>query len=597
MTRSFIIELELNAGSPKQNFTIKRGLNTLPGCQSDITETNGYLRSDIPPDDKPHKPGSYGVKTNLIESISWQWLYVTNLLIAYELILSIKDTQPNSTPYSWLPVEVAVAVGCLLKGYWNQDSLLFNPIERQATSMSTHKNHPFATIITMFGSGCNPSQQPPSESSGQQAPPATTRVMSCFSHLLFPDSGDGSERPEQHSHTLALNCFVDPCHGVCQFRASSTGREPAEWPLDNAQTPGIPSAISDDLIIINGLISLSKPELLKETGCSSTPAHSPPMGTSETQETTGSSPSGQSPSPLSQKRPKQATDGSRQLICDLTLVGKNGKQRPCWSVCKSTQALSVHKSRYHTGLKACKAIVVGKDGKQQPCRRLFMNTYALLYHKRRDHTGQQICDVTVSGEDGQKRSCGKTCKNAQHLLDHKRIHHTRQQTCNLTVVGKNGQKRLCGTICRNTKVLSVHKSKYHTGQKTCELIVAGDDDQSHPCGKVCKNAKALLDHKRRAHTGQQTCDVMVVGQDGQQQPCGTICKNAGALSCHKSLRHRKPEICYLTVIGQDGQPQPCGKVCKNPQVMANHKRAHRKRKPVDVDRNDDLSHQEGKVNK
>lgn len=167
--------------------------------------------------------------------------------------------------------------GCRLpfKGYWNQDSLLFNPIERQATSMSTHKNHPFATIITMFGSGCNPSQQPPSESSGQQAPPATTRVMSCFSHLLFPDSGDGSERPEQHSHTLALNCFVDPCHGVCQFRASSTGREPAEWPLDNAQTPGIPSAISDDLIIINGLISLSKPELLKETGCSSTPAHSP----------------------------------------------------------------------------------------------------------------------------------------------------------------------------------------------------------------------------------------------------------------------------------------------------------------------------------
>ncbi|WP_422411040.1 MULTISPECIES: hypothetical protein [unclassified Endozoicomonas] len=548
MTRNFIIELEQNADSPKENFTIKPDLNTLPGCHSDIAETNGYERSDTQPDNKLDITCGYYVKTNLIKSISRQWLYITTLLIAYELSLTTKDIPLNSNPYSWLPAEVAAAVGCLLKSYWNQDSFLFNPIDQQSTSILTHENRPFTTVTTMFGSGCNPPQQPPPESSGQQAPEATTQTIGYFTRLLFSDSDDGGEDPEQHSHTLALNCFVDPCHGVCQFRAVSGTA--AEWPLDDAQTPWNESAFSDDFSIINGLINLSNTEPLEETGTSFTPALStPPIETSETQQTTGSSRLGQSLSPLVHIRPKQATVHSRQRVCNLALVGKDGQQRPCGKVFKNRDSLWSHKSGVHTA--------------------------------------QKICEVRMIRENGQWRPCGKICRNAKALINHKHNHHNERQTSDVTVVREDGLPQPCGILCKNASALTDHKKRHHTGQRVCNLTLVAKDGQRRPCGAFCKSAQALSDHKRRHHTGPKTCDINITGENGQQRPCGKVCKNVKALSSHKFREHNSRQTCDVPVVGKDGLKRSCGTVCQNAQTLAEHKRVHQKRKPVDAGRDND----------
>ncbi|WP_257255157.1 MULTISPECIES: hypothetical protein [unclassified Endozoicomonas] len=42
----------------------------------------------------------------------------------------------------------------------------------------------------------------------------------------------------------------------------------------------------------------------------------------------------------------------------------------------------------------------------------------------------------------------------------------------------------------------------------------------------------------------------------------------------------------MTIIGEGVQLQQCGKVCKNAKAHWEHKRRHRKRKPVDVDQDD-----------
>ncbi|AMO57036.1 hypothetical protein EZMO1_3001 [Endozoicomonas montiporae CL-33] len=255
---------------------------------------------------------------------------------------------------------------------------------------------------------------------------------------------------------------------------------------------------------------------------------------------------------------------------------------------KFIQALSTHKGRDHTGQQTCDVTVVGEDGQQRPCGTVCKNAKALSTHKSRYHTGPQTCDVTVVGENGQQRPCGTVCKNAKALSTHKRRDHTGPQTCDVTVVGEDGQQRPCGTVCKNAQALSTHKSQYHTGPQTCDVTVVGEDGQQRPCGKVCKNAQALFTHKSQYHTGPQTCDVTVVGEDGQQRPCGKVCKDAPALLYHKRRDHTGPQTCDVTVVGEDGQQRPCGTVCKNAQVLLNHKRKHQKRK------HGDLSSSEGK---
>ncbi len=230
LIRRFVVELEQKAGSPNQNVFITPDQHTLSYTLSDIAHTKGYAGSDLSSDQKQGRLNGCGLKTTTIESISWQWLYATRLLVVYELILNTKNTPLNSTSYSWLPVEMVIAVGWLLKNYWNIDSPSFNPM----TQKELCQDHPFSAIITIPGTGNNQQQRPPSESSGQQAQEATAHSTDTFNSFLYSDSADGSGGSQQHLHTLDLNCFVSPCHGVCQFRPSSDSCGSAEWPMNSA---------------------------------------------------------------------------------------------------------------------------------------------------------------------------------------------------------------------------------------------------------------------------------------------------------------------------------------------------------------------------
>ncbi|WP_257274580.1 hypothetical protein [Endozoicomonas sp. SESOKO4] len=66
---------------------------------------------------------------------------------------------------------------------------------------------------------------------------------------------------------------------------------------------------------------------------------------------------------------------------------------------------------------------------------------------------------------------------------------------------------------------------------------------------------------------------------------------------HKKRVHCGPQACDAGVIGEDGLLRPCGKVCNDTKSLSSHKRIHRKRKPVDVTRNDDPSPEKAKLNK
>ncbi|WOG29008.1 hypothetical protein [Endozoicomonas sp. 8E] len=548
VTRRFIFELGQDTASLKQDFSIKHDRPELPVNPSDIAVTNGYAESDSPPDDKRHRSYSYRVKTTFVESISWQLLYAADLLVAYELILTTKGVPL----YSWLPLEAFIVIGWLIKSYWNPDSLLLNPIEQQ----EVRPDHPFRTITMMFGTGQNPEKYPPSESSSQPATQANVHLTGYFTSLLYSDSGGGNGGPQEHSHTLGLNCFVHPCRGVCRYQLSSDSREFAESPLNSMEhSAGSTGRLSDDVpmpsyfpvnsndwFIASVLLNLGGHCLQEERRISSTQSHfTPPMETSETQQTTGSSQSGQYPLRISRTGRLKTADQSSRRACEVIIVGEDGRQRPCKKVCKNARALSSHKTSYHSGQQTCKETLVAEDGQRRPCRKICKHAQALLVHKKREHSVQQICKVKVVAEDRQQRPCGKVCKNTAALSIHKSNYHTGQKTCDVPVVAKDGQQRLCGKVCQHAQALSTHKKKDHSGQRTCVVTVAGEDGQQRPCGKVCKNTLALSLHKRRDHSEPKTCDVPVVGWDGQQRRCGKVFENAHTLSVHKVLhRKRKP---------------------------------------------------------
>ncbi|WOG26944.1 hypothetical protein [Endozoicomonas sp. 8E] len=549
LTRRFIVELEQNADFPDQHFSIKHDWHTLSDSPSDIVDKQGCAEHGLPSHKKRHKSYSCAVKTTFIESISWQWLYTTNLLIAYELILTIKNNSPHPNPYSWLPLEAVITVSWLLKSYWNPNSPLFNLIEQKKAM----QEHPFAITTMMAGSEHDPQQTTPSESSGQSVPQAITFPKGYFTQLLYSDSADGNENPQQHSHTLGLNCFLHPCNDVCQFRQSSDS-SPGEV-LDCEKSSADHTGATPEQGSCSHLASTHCYRCNSKDGLASV------------SEDTGEA---------------HTTDTAGQTTCNVIVPGKNGQQRPCGKVCKNARALSVHKRKIHSGQQTCNETVAGKDGQLRPCGKVYKCAKALSGHKAKYHTGQKTCVVIVVREDGQKHPCGKIYKCAQALSDHKAKYHTGQKTCVLTVVREDGQPRPCGRVCKNSQALMDHKRKVHTGQQTCDVTVVTEHGQQRPCGKVCKNAQSLSSHKSKVHSGQQTCDLIEVGKDGEQQACGKVFKNTNSLSTHKTIYHTGQKTCSMTVIGEDGQQRPCRKVCKNAIDLSNHKRTHRKRRPVDV---------------
>ncbi|WOG26938.1 hypothetical protein [Endozoicomonas sp. 8E] len=80
----------------------------------------------------------------------------------------------------------------LLKNYWNPDSPLLNPLEQQTSPVLTRGVHPFAIITMMSGSERSQPQGQLSKSSGKQALQTTTCPKAYFTHLLYPDPGDGA---------------------------------------------------------------------------------------------------------------------------------------------------------------------------------------------------------------------------------------------------------------------------------------------------------------------------------------------------------------------------------------------------------------------
>ncbi|WOG26951.1 hypothetical protein [Endozoicomonas sp. 8E] len=521
MTRRFIVEFVEDAAFTGQSLFTKPEHHTLSGNSSDIADKNGNIEPCFSSDKKRQKTCSYGVKTPLIESISWQWLYATNLLVVFELILTTKDAPPGFNLYSSLPLEAVIAVGWLLNNYWNPWSSLFNPCEQQEAS----QNHLFSIITMTPGSEHNPSQYQtsqyqPSQASGQQAPKAPPYPEGSFTSPSHSGFGDDNEDPQPHRHTLGLNCFVNPCNGVCRFRPSFDNAHSlsagAACTLQTRQLtmPGHLPVTTDDLLIINGLINLGSHGLAEKKPFSVSLTHCiPPAGASEAQQTTASTQWNQN-----LIHPPRAALATPDKIIFTTSDHKDSQTDAIeWAEASSSgclpytganhcrQALLDQKRRYHSGQQTCVDKVLGDNGRQRLCGRVCNSIKALSDHKRRHHTGPRTCGETVLGEDSQPQLCGRVCNSIKALSDHKRRHHTGQQTCGETVLGKDGQPQLCGKVCNNIKALSDHKRRHHCEQKTCGETVLGEDGQPCQCGKVFKSSQILADHKRRIHSRQQTC--------------------------------------------------------------------------------------------
>ncbi|WOG26962.1 hypothetical protein [Endozoicomonas sp. 8E] len=606
MTSRFIVEFEQNGGFPDQSFSIT------PYTSSDIADTNGYTGSSSLPDEKRHWSGIYGVKPTLIESISWQWVYTTNLLIAYELILTTQDTPLRANPYTWLPVEAVFAVGLLLKNYWSPNSPLFKPVEQQAASMLRHWDQPFASMITMFGSGHNQQQGQHSESSSQQAPKATTQPGGYFINHLYSVSGEGKRNPQQESHTLGLNCFVDPCRGICQFRPSASSRRLAESPLNlekssTGPTGAIPGQSScPPLAIKHGLSCTGYYDSVNTTE----PQKKPPAKTlNDRFSFQFQCTSGQTFLPQThQAQPHDVKDnptnssnhalsmnaGKAQSNSDQPLHD-NAPRHKCLSITDDDLVIvnGLLNLRDHSLLKKTRNSCARK-----PFRRPAgaSKTQQITGSPQLDHnpphisrtgreqvtnlSGQKICNATVVTKNGLQQPCWKVCMNTSALSIHKSKYHTGQKNCIDTVIGVDGQPQPCGRVFKHANALSDHRRREHTKQKTCAEVVAGEDGQTQSCGKIFKNTYALTHHKRTLHSGQKTCPVAVIGEDGQLRPCGRIFKNAESLSSHKCKYHTGQKTCDVTVFGKDNQQQPCGSVFNSLQALSDHRRRNHSSKKI-----------------
>ncbi len=646
LARRFVVKPGQVAGLPNKSFSINPDRQTLSDNPTEIDLENGYAASDSPPDDKRHRADGYRVKTPLIELISWQLPDLRHLLVAYELILTINTTTLRPKHYSGLPVEVGVALGWLFKSYWNPDSLLFNPIRQHFLSILKRGENLFQIITVMYGSGYDPAKNPSSGSSRQQTLKTHTHTTGTFTSLLNHGYSDGDEGPEQDQHTLGLNCFIYPCHGVCRFRPSFDSREPAEKALNpeerstdyKGETPrqsscshlanGYCFSCLDHTNSLN--ISCSQQNTFPETrdyfpgiqsqytcsqlsepvthdidnNCSNDVA----IGEADFTlisavadfKNVANEPLGDEVSMLSNL--SFTTDNfavmneSVSFESRLEEIGISFTQTQTGTVQTSSvsdnvqietaysqETQSVQKSKYHNGL-VCDYKIAGEDGQPRLCGRVYKNTKALTCHRSKYHSGKKFCDMIVVGEDGQQRPCWKAFMNAQALSNHKNREHTGPQICDVTVVGEDGQLRPCGKASKNIHALSSHKNEYHNGQQQiCDIIVVGEDGQQRPCRKACKNAKALSSHRNRYHTGPQICKVTIVGEDGQQRQCGKACKNILALLTHKSGYHTGQQTCDVSVFGEDGQRQPCGKVCNSAVALTRHKnKCHTRTRTCDM---------------
>ncbi len=439
----------------------------------------------------------------------------------------------------------------------------------------------FAITTVLFNSGHDPSQYRPStSSSGQQTSSVTSHSGDSFTSPLNTDNDDGNGGPQQHLHTLDLNCYTSPCHGLCQLRPSPDSIEPGQWLLNfeeswtgkteatHEQDSYSHLADGDCFICMGQFESLETLlpqhnvpfEILADPGIQ-------PQGASGLSTTTDGfaviNDSFTVPGPpeavgisiaLTQGSTVQARkdDKTRQKTCNAPLVGADGHTKPLSNhkrkddtgarTCPESQrtlsdakSLASHKRQYHTGERTCSECLKTLRNNQAlwdhrkkshsgvktcpHCQKTLPNSKALSDHKRKDHSGVQTCP-----------DCQRTLPNAQSLSEHKSHYHTGVQTC-----------PQCQKTLPNTRALSDHKRKDHTGVQSCP-----------ECQKTLPNAKALSDHKRKDHSGVRTCPE-----------CQKTLRNAQALSDHKRKDHSGVQTC----------PE-CQKTLPNAQALSHHKRRY-----------------------
>ncbi|WOG27129.1 hypothetical protein [Endozoicomonas sp. 8E] len=593
-TEHSTVELQQIAASPKQSPSMRQDRNTLPGKPSDIADTFGYKRSSSPLDNKRHK--NYGL--TIIESISWQWLYASHLLVTHELILTTKNAAFSYTPYSWVPVGVVVAVGWLLESYWNRNSPSFNsPIAQQTALMLTQGSHQFAIITMMFGNGHNQQQNRPSESSGQQASGALSHPAGSFARPLYIRPGGDNGPPQQHIHTLGLNCFVYPCHGVCQFRLSLDTKDSGTLSFFKSSTdhteapPGQSSChnIADGyclpcMVLFHPVYAggYQQESLLGPmhaySGYLLLPFHPGPLSKPQAYGIGGNPRGGVAIDEVAldpvSARSVNTTGSAGPLNHEGPIPGNLNLNTDDFM--DIIEAYDLQNLLEETGISFTYDQASRVQASVAPDNVISKTTECQQTLSDKE-TRKLTCDVTVIEEDDQQRPCGKACNSAKALYRHKRRAHTGQQTCDVALVGENGRPQLCGSVCKNVVALSEHKRRYHNGQKICDLTAILENGRRRPCGKAFQNARFLSDHKRKVHMTQKTCHMIVIEEDGQQRPCGRVYKNANSLSNHRQREHNGQKTCNSLVVGKDGKLRRCGTVYKNSKTLSDHRKKHRER--------------------
>lgn len=444
-TRHYVVELGQDGSSPAGIFSIRSGQHTFPDTPSHLVGTKAYTEAILPPEDKPHRLGSYGVKTSFIKSISWQLIYATSVLVAYDLVMTTDDAAPGAKPYSWIPVEAFFAVGWLSGSYWNTDSPLFNPIDKPEAG----QDDPFAINTMMLpanGQQQRQQREERTESSIQQASGAST-FTGALTGPLSSGSGDGNEGPEQHQHTLGLDCRVSPCKGICIFRPASSRIELAEGWLNSeesstAPAQGIPEQGSiETMSELTQILHHFQPQALT-ISINTFPANS--------RSNTCCVPDA------------AAAMKAGELTCKVPMHGEDDQLRPCGFFCNNRKAMRAHKTKYHT--KSRLHFLEGLSSMRKSS-----SEKARLFIYPETHR----CYETVIGEDGQQQPCHEPLPKAQSLLDHKLRYHPESQASDGTAIGDDGQ-RSGGIMSENAQT---HQAKVHRKRKPFD---ADRDDHLNP---------------------------------------------------------------------------------------------------------------------
>ncbi|WOG26912.1 hypothetical protein [Endozoicomonas sp. 8E] len=391
LTERYIVEIQQNTGSPDESFSIKQhDLHKLLLPPATIANTNGHPVRDFPVNDTAFGLSVHGLKTVIIESISWHLLYSTPLLVAYELFLTTHDTSQSPKIYSRLAVEAFIAVGWLLNSYWNPDSSMFNTIgELQAS-----QDYPFAINTMMLSPADNQQHDLRSKSSSQQASGTGTRLMGTFtSHEHYASCGRKRD-PELNQHTFGLNCFADDCNGVCQFRQAGA-------------RPGKRSRLNKDFD--------------RQPPCNELPSPFPP-GTSETQEiTTHTTKSSQ----LGQSQPHFSKTGTIQTLSEdqgLTDYDPPSDDDPL----SDDDLISDDDPLPDDDPISNDDPLSDEEPLSDDDEPLSDDDEPLSDDESDYFIEPPTCDIVLGRRDGQWEICGKVCEPFESLSEHKSTHRRRQ---------------------------------------------------------------------------------------------------------------------------------------------------------------------------